>query len=1057
MMGLRDDGRERWATRRVQTALTALVLPVLATMLLAITVLAATLSLLAATLLVSATAGPAAAANSAAEYLSGTGERPFGGVNRYYTASALAEQLIRTHDSGLEFVDTLIVASGDRGAVDAAVASGLAGSRNAAVLLTESNRLNPLVTSFIKRNLIREVIVLGGTEAVSAAVHAELGGATRIAGANRIATSVAVAYSLGEPGDYCDTGQVSAILVSANSLVDAAMVAPLAYKSSLPILFTQPDSLAPEVAQYLADAAIEHVLVMGGTAEISDAVVAAVQNDGLVATTRIAEAAAGESDAQGAAAADDSAAAAADGIAEAVAAESAAAAADDIAEAAAAEAAAGDTATAVADPIARSAVLARALQQCSLLSVADNTFALVDVRNPVDAAAAGPPLGAGLGAPSASTGLAPSTVPVTSTAPSASALVPILLVDSTLPSTTSLLLEEIPRQDSAGSFVSAHLVAIGGTERVSQVVMEAARDAAATSPALTARISINAGSNKITILFSDEVTDGTTEDDTTESVAGLAKYDVKTRGNYLLSGTPLLDSDSFTTNGRTLTIVLNDYTVQAGDTIEVAHGVIKGAGNDNRTVKGARVAAAALAPDSTRPLLRLELAQQAQSVVVLVDEANPFGVDSKALVVGDVSVTRADGRNVLLAADGVKASIDGLRYEIALADTLRLQAGDIVRVAAGAVKDAAGRSSRTRHGVVVPNSNSPRVITASITKSETMVDPGADGVVGSFDDFLRNANLRVAQGALEPGATPGLDSTWQACASSPDTGSPDVAGPDTGSPDTGSPDVAGPDTDNSDTGSESCRPEFELRARPNGRESGVAGNRWSLQLNYDAAVGATNGEPASEIRIDTSLIRAIISVTYDNEARVSDVITALRADDAVVSRFEIIDTNEAANPLLRVPGAIDQVTLGFAGGASRVQVTLTYNEVIASFNGIDTASPAAVGDITGQSAAANSAGGAALTHCTAPTAPSTFAGDPRLGGALKLAQINPAWAGSSDNSTTWDIVFDPPSSTAVITLTSSAQALPTVDNVLVLPATLGVNFDCAASAAVDDQRLRVVD
>ncbi len=910
-------------------------------------------ALLASTLLVSAlslgvlfaTAEQAAAANSADELVNTSGARPFGGIDRYHTAAALAEQLVASRSGSPDFVDTVIVAGGGRGAPDASVASGLAGARNAAVLLTEPDRLHPLVKRFIERNLIDYVIVLGGTQAVSNAVVDELTQIShlreqnikRIAGSTRITTSTAVASALGEPGEYCDSGMVSAILVGAESLADAAVVASLAYKAKLPILFAHQNSLMPEVSQYLAAAEIEHLVVMGSTAELSEEVVVAAQAAALSSAVRID----------------------------------------------------GD------DPSTRSVTLARALQQCATFEVSDRAFALVDSRNPIDAAAAGPPLGAAFGSA------------VVGSPELSGSLVPILLVDDTLPSSVSLLLEEIPRQDSSENFVTAQLIAIGGAERLATEVMEAALDAAATAPALTARISATVGTNKVLVSFSDGVAN-----EEPVSGADLAKHDVKNKNNYLVAGEFLLSADLLTIDSNVLTILLSDYVIQAGDTIEVVGDTIKGAAKDNRTVKGARAVAIKQAPDSTRPRLRLDLAENAPVIAVLVDEVNPFGADSKALELGDITVTRADGQNVPLAVDGIVGSTNGLRYLVDLQGDLRLQAGDEVRVAVDSVKDAGGRGNRSLRTTVAANSSLPRVITATIAGPETLTDPGPDAVLGSLDDFLRNASLQIAQTTPSEAIT-----AWVAC----------------------------------DTVNENCSPEFELKARTIGREGGVLGNRWSLQLTYDSTAG-TNG--SDELTVEVSTTRAVISVTYGDEARVSGVIRALRSNNTVVSRFEILDANEATDPLLRVAGAANLVTFRFGGGASRAEIVLTYNEVLAQFNEISAASAEAEptkadGDLATTPAA--------LAGCTAPDVTPQAPGDPRAGGILKSAQTDTAFTGISGDSIVWSIRYDPPSSKVFITLTSETDALPTSASTLILPAGLGVNFDCVTSVLEDSQRLRKTD
>ncbi len=228
---------------------------------------------------------PVGAANTASEVLfdhdgdpDTSSVRRFGGSNRYATSVALAEAFVGSVGSG-GFVDSVIVASGVS-VVDAAAAAGLAASKSAPVLLTTPNRLSAAVEDFIVDEFITDVFIVGGVEAVSQAVEDALSelvtvrSVKRLGGVDRYASSVVLAEELGSPGVFCQSGLVTAVLVNADvSFADVIAVGPLAYALELPVLLTRVDELPVGVAAYLVDAEVERVVVVGGEAAVSQAVV----------------------------------------------------------------------------------------------------------------------------------------------------------------------------------------------------------------------------------------------------------------------------------------------------------------------------------------------------------------------------------------------------------------------------------------------------------------------------------------------------------------------------------------------------------------------------------------------------------------------------------------------------------------------------------------------------------------------------------------------------------------------------------------------------------------
>ncbi len=219
---------------------------------------------------------PVGAANTASEGgLDAKGVREFAGANRYATSVVLAEAYAEARG----FIDSVILASGES-AVDAAAAAGLAASKGAPVLLTTPNRLSRAVEDFLVEQFVAEVFIIGGLEVVSQRVEDDLLAldtvdvVTRLAGPDRYATSAAIADEMGSFGEYCDTNQISAVVVNVDeSASDVIAVGPLAYAMELPVLLTRADELPSEVAGFLTDAEIERVIVVGGSDAVSAVVI----------------------------------------------------------------------------------------------------------------------------------------------------------------------------------------------------------------------------------------------------------------------------------------------------------------------------------------------------------------------------------------------------------------------------------------------------------------------------------------------------------------------------------------------------------------------------------------------------------------------------------------------------------------------------------------------------------------------------------------------------------------------------------------------------------------
>jgi putative cell wall-binding protein len=157
---------------------------------------------------------------------------------------------------------------------DALAAAFLAGNRKGPTLLATEQTLPQPTKDALRTLQARNVVIIGGTGAISAGVEKELTDAgytvSRIAGTNRYDTARKVAETpavdyVGENPD----GQRTAVVASGERFQDGLVGGPLGYAARFPILITASASLSEPTGEALQNLAIDHVLIVGGTAAIS--------------------------------------------------------------------------------------------------------------------------------------------------------------------------------------------------------------------------------------------------------------------------------------------------------------------------------------------------------------------------------------------------------------------------------------------------------------------------------------------------------------------------------------------------------------------------------------------------------------------------------------------------------------------------------------------------------------------------------------------------------------------------------------------------------------------
>jgi putative cell wall-binding protein len=173
-----------------------------------------------------------------------------------YVNSSMQEAFVVTGDN---YPDALSIAS-------------YAGNKQMPILLTDKNKLNDKISSYIRSKGITKTYVIGGTGVISDNVFNSLPNAERISGSNRYETNYKVlsrfTFSYGE--NYLATGE---------NFADALSGSALAGVSNNPIILvgdSMPDNIVNLLKQNRSMMKLKKVL--GGTGAVSDSIINKIFN-----------------------------------------------------------------------------------------------------------------------------------------------------------------------------------------------------------------------------------------------------------------------------------------------------------------------------------------------------------------------------------------------------------------------------------------------------------------------------------------------------------------------------------------------------------------------------------------------------------------------------------------------------------------------------------------------------------------------------------------------------------------------------------------------------------
>lgn len=184
------------------------------------------------------------------------------GADRFATSAAVAA----TYPTGQNVV---YLASGTD-FPDALAGAALAGKVDAPVLLVRHGSIPAPVATQLNRLDPGQIVILGGTDAVSTTVQEAAGAytsgdVTRLAGGNRYATAAAIA-------DTYPTGISTVYVASGTDYPDALAGSASAGRNGRPMLLTNPGHLPIATRDALTRINPGRIVVLGGTAAVSHSV-----------------------------------------------------------------------------------------------------------------------------------------------------------------------------------------------------------------------------------------------------------------------------------------------------------------------------------------------------------------------------------------------------------------------------------------------------------------------------------------------------------------------------------------------------------------------------------------------------------------------------------------------------------------------------------------------------------------------------------------------------------------------------------------------------------------
>ena len=188
------------------------------------------------------------------------------GADRFETAAKISSQL--------EPGRRVFIANG-MNFPDALAGAAVAADQGAAMLLVQPNAIPSVTRSALARLNPTEIVVLGGTGAVSSQVAAQLrsytdGRVVRLGGSDRYDTALRIV------DHFFPNGSETLYLATGANFPDALTATPAAGINGAPLLLVPPTGLTPALRAKIAELSPGRIFILGGTGVVSTGVEAAL-------------------------------------------------------------------------------------------------------------------------------------------------------------------------------------------------------------------------------------------------------------------------------------------------------------------------------------------------------------------------------------------------------------------------------------------------------------------------------------------------------------------------------------------------------------------------------------------------------------------------------------------------------------------------------------------------------------------------------------------------------------------------------------------------------------
>lgn len=479
-------------------------------------------------------------------------------------------------------------------------------------------------------------------------------------------------------------------------------------------------------------------------------------------------------------------------------------------------------------------------------------------------------------------------------------LVPMLVVDASLPGAVRDYLAATPTEDAAGNKLHMEIVAIGGPAAVTPGAMSAALDAAASAPALTVSIvsptdwdndgqmddQPRAGDTSFQLRFSDEVTGSTTATDAATVGLRARLLDVLRIGGVPAVLAAQGDTPPGVSVGAGATACdLGVVTVNLASPLAAGQQIVInatelefGAQSDKRPL--ARSQTSVAAKETAPPVFEIisVVGQTTFRVVARDNRATDTGLaEGETLDVADITATGTNNGTALAvnsvsttavpAPSGTATRVTEHPFTVTV--NRPLVAGDRITIAKDAIMDEAG------NGNIAANSPPPVAATDNVFLRQMLVSNHIHDVQAKY--------------AVPTALTSGNGA---------DDGTEDVF----------------------------------FTAKPNGRAAGATGNGWTFDFRQASTYNPDR--PVSfEVSVDVNGKRAFITFV-NGKPKFSDLAAALRANSVFngiwdVSVDNVQNSCSSADKALTVPPATGTVTVD----TNRIRAGNTKMAIEARFSG----------------------------------------------------------------------------------------------------------------------------